>query len=185
LNFLVRRLRRSALPASAASRRREHGQGLVEFAIVVPIMFVLVVAVGDFGRVFTSGITVESAAREAADYGGSLGAARWDETDAAMMALNDAEIRRRACTAASQLPDYVGSPGPDDTSDCASPTVTWNLVHPPGVTNCSVPTGFDQPCQVHVVVTYDFHTFIPVLPIPDTITFTRESWFAISDLTGT
>jgi Flp pilus assembly protein TadG len=164
--------------------RRERGQGLVEFGLVVPIMFMLVVALGDFGRVFTSGIAVEAAAREAADYGGSLGAARWDETNAAIMALNDAEIRRRACTAASQLPDYAGSPLPDDTSDCTSPAVTWNLVHPAGVTNCNAPTGFEKPCWVHVVVTYDFRTFIPILPIPDPITLTRESWFAISDLTG-
>jgi hypothetical protein len=57
-------------------------------------------------------------------------------------------------------------------------------VHPTGVTNCSNPTGFQEPCRVHVVVTYDFHTIIPVLPIPDTFTLTRESWFAISDLTG-
>ena len=152
--------------------------------MVVPIMFVLVIAVADFGRVFTSGITVEAAARVAADYGGSLGAARWDETDAATMSLNDAEIRRRACSAASQLPDYTGYPGPDDTSGCTSPTVTWNLVHPAGVTNCAAPTGFDKPCWVHVVVTYDFHTFIPILPVQDTFTLSRESWFAISDLTG-
>jgi Flp pilus assembly protein TadG len=184
LNLLRRRLRRCVSRSPAALHRPDRGQGLVEFAIVVPIMFILVVGIGDFGRVFTSGITVESAAREAADYGGSLGAARWDETDAATMAINDAEIRRRACTAASQLPDYVGSPSPDDTGNCTSPTVAWNLVHPTGVTNCSNPTGFQEPCRVHVVVTYDFHTIIPVLPIPDTFTLTRESWFAISDLTG-
>ena len=43
------------------------GQSLVEFTLVFPIMLLLLLTVGDFGRVFASGITLESAARAAAE----------------------------------------------------------------------------------------------------------------------
>lgn len=43
------------------------GQSLVEFAIVVPILLVLFVAVADFGRVFVAGVTLEAATRNAAE----------------------------------------------------------------------------------------------------------------------
>ena len=65
-----------------ASRGRigRAGQGIAEFALIVPIMFLLAVGIGDFGRAFTSAIAVESAAREAADYGAFLGSAAWAES---------------------------------------------------------------------------------------------------------
>jgi hypothetical protein len=43
------------------------GQSLVEFTLVLPIMFLLLLTVADFGRLFASGITMESAARAAAE----------------------------------------------------------------------------------------------------------------------
>jgi hypothetical protein len=43
------------------------GQSLVEFTLVLPIMFLLLLTVADFGRLFASGITIESAARTAAE----------------------------------------------------------------------------------------------------------------------
>jgi hypothetical protein len=158
---------------------------MAEFALIVPIMFLLAVAVGDFGRLFTAAVAVESAAREAADYGAFLGKDRWDLTDTTTIAVNEAEMRRRACTSTSELGDYVGSPGAQDTGACTSPIVT---IHPPvmpaGVTNCNAPTAHEKPCWIHVTVSYDFHPLIPIPPIPGTITITRESWFAISDLVG-
>ncbi len=153
--------------------------------MIVPIMFLLAIAVGDFGRLFTSAVAVESAAREAADYGAFLGKDRWDTADTATIALNEAEMLRRACTAAAELPGYVGSPGPDDTGDCTTPVVTIHPpLMPPGVTNCKDPAPLEKPCWIQVTVTYDFQPLIPVPPIPGTITLTRDSWFAISDLTG-
>jgi TadE-like protein len=47
--------------------RDSRGQSLVEFTLVFPIMLLLLLTVGDFGRVFASGITLESAARAAAE----------------------------------------------------------------------------------------------------------------------
>lgn len=57
--------------ARAARRRSEHpgGQTLAEFALVLPILLVLLLAVADFGRVFSATISTESAARAAAEIG--------------------------------------------------------------------------------------------------------------------
>ncbi|HEY3163920.1 MAG TPA: TadE/TadG family type IV pilus assembly protein [Candidatus Limnocylindrales bacterium] len=54
-------LRRSAAP--------EAGQSLVEFGLVLPILLVLLLTVVDFGRIFSAGIVIESAARAAAETG--------------------------------------------------------------------------------------------------------------------
>ena len=47
-------------------RRRTRGQSLVEFALVLPLMLVLMAAVLDLGRVFYATITMNNAAREGA-----------------------------------------------------------------------------------------------------------------------
>jgi hypothetical protein len=43
------------------------GQSLVEFALVLPLLIVLLLGIADFGRVFQAGIVTESAARAAAE----------------------------------------------------------------------------------------------------------------------
>ncbi len=48
-------------------RRHPRGQSLVEFALVLPMLLVLLLGLADFGRVFAAGITVEAAARDGAE----------------------------------------------------------------------------------------------------------------------
>jgi TadE-like protein len=43
------------------------GQSLVEFTLILPIILILLLAVADFGRVYATGITMESSARAAAE----------------------------------------------------------------------------------------------------------------------
>lgn len=43
------------------------GQSLVEFAVVLPMLLILLLGVADFGRIFSAGITLEAAARNAAE----------------------------------------------------------------------------------------------------------------------
>jgi hypothetical protein len=54
----------SRKPAAATSTR---GQALVEFSLVLPILLILLLTVGDFGRLFASTITVESSAGAASE----------------------------------------------------------------------------------------------------------------------
>ncbi|HET7703241.1 MAG TPA: TadE/TadG family type IV pilus assembly protein [Candidatus Limnocylindrales bacterium] len=169
-------------PAGVGRRRGQRGQGLAEFALIVPLMFILAVAVGDFGRLFNAAVATESAAREAADYGAFLGSTAW--TDAtAPWTTNDAEMRLRACTALSGQTDFENTAG----TCTGNPVVSWRLEEADGTaptTDCGNRIGLVAPCRVHVTVTYIFRPLIPVPPIPGSLTLVRDSWFAISDLTG-
>jgi TadE-like protein len=63
------------VPLRRASRRQTtaasspRGQSLVEFALVLPLLLILLLGVADFGRVFAAGITMEAATRNAAEAG--------------------------------------------------------------------------------------------------------------------
>lgn len=48
------------------TRRRSHGQGLVEFALIFPIFILLLVIVFDFGRAIYAHHTIANAARQGA-----------------------------------------------------------------------------------------------------------------------
>jgi Flp pilus assembly protein TadG len=48
---------------------RERGQGLVEFALVIPILLLIVIAILDFGRAIYAYSVVSNCAREGARYG--------------------------------------------------------------------------------------------------------------------
>jgi hypothetical protein len=49
-------------------RSRDRGQGMMEFALVAPILLVLVFGVFDFGRGMSANVTVANSAREGARY---------------------------------------------------------------------------------------------------------------------
>ena len=46
---------------------RSRGQALVEFALVLPLLMILLLGVADFGRIFQAGIAEEAAVRDAAE----------------------------------------------------------------------------------------------------------------------
>jgi hypothetical protein len=57
---------------------REHGQkqlgqGVLEFALALPIMLILIMGIVDFGRMMITYTAVASASREAARYGAAVG----------------------------------------------------------------------------------------------------------------
>lgn len=58
--------KRPLLPAESALRRGEAGQSLVEFALVLPLLLLLLFGIFQFGAVFNSLITLNAAAREGA-----------------------------------------------------------------------------------------------------------------------
>jgi Flp pilus assembly protein TadG len=51
------------------ARRGERGQTMVEFALIVPLMLVIVFGIVDFGRAYSVWVTITNAAREGARYG--------------------------------------------------------------------------------------------------------------------
>lgn len=174
--------------AVVSCRRRAAGQAVVEFALIIPILFLIAVAIGDFGRVYVSAVGVESGARAAADFGAfeksnwCLQALPGDACDYANVAATEAEMQRRACTAVKSLPDYVGAA---DGSTCTNPTFSYVLEDAPNggpyTASCDLS---EVGCVkvVHVTLSYDFHTALKVPPFPTTVTIVRDSSYAISEL---
>lgn len=175
-------------------KTRERGQSLVEFALVLPLMLIVLLAILDFARIYTTMMSVESAAREAADYGTTLGAEKW--TVGASMDATVAEMTKRACVAASNLPDYRDADG-DPANGCDNPGFDYCLTTSVGGTcgpmdaaaGCDNPLRSD-PCSVTVTLTHEFALFAPLnmeifgvrYGLPSTITFTRDSTFAMTDI---
>ncbi len=175
---------------SRALRRPEHpaGQAFVELAMILPILVFMAIAIFDFARAFTTAITIEAAAREAADYGG-LYPWHWDSSDPNSVTTTEEEMETRACTAASVLTDYVGEdPATSDPVTCTNPTVTYQLLNDTGYPNCFDVPANRAPCRVQVSVVHDFQVIIPLrltfgdaeLGLPSQVTITRESTFAVS-----
>ncbi len=178
-------------------RRRERGQSVVEFALVLPLLLVVLLAILDFSRIYATMTSVESAAREAADYGTTLGAGHWQPGTPA--ALTVAEMSKRACVAASDLPDYEDTGG-DPTDGCENPAFNicltptiggtcYRLVDLPSDANCEDPLRA-VPCTVTVTLTHTFKLISPFrieflgveIGVPSSITFTRDSTFAMTDI---
>jgi hypothetical protein len=180
-----------------ARRRFELGQSVVEFALVVPLMLILLMAVLDLSRIYTTMMAVESAAREAADYATSYGAGKWQV--GSPLDGTVAEMKVRACVAASDLPDYEDPEDPDNpqAGTCTNPSfaycVTSSIGGPCGPVDaaqaCDDPLRA-TPCTVTVTLTHVFHLLAPFavdfygvhLGLPATLTFDRDSTFAMTDI---
>lgn len=174
--------------------RRERGQSVVEFALVLPLMLVVLLAILDFARIYTTMLSVESAAREAADYGTTLGAGKWQA--GLPMEATVAEMTTRACVAAGNLPDYRDPDG-DPGNGCENPVFAYCLTTSVDgeclpmdpAAGCENPTRAD-PCTVTVTLTHQFQLFAPLnievlgvrIGLPSTISFQRDSTFAVTDI---
>lgn len=174
--------------------RSFRGQALAEFALVTPVMLLLVLAVADLGRVYTSTVAVETSAREAADLG-AFDPSNWNY---ALAPTNPSQtvvrMEQAACSSAAQshLEGYAEPPGTVNHATCTNPTMTCTLEEVgQSPVDCASYTGgtggcgdiaTDPPCIVHVTLTYEFHTIIQVPIIPSTLTFTRDARYAVSGL---
>jgi Flp pilus assembly protein TadG len=87
------------------ARNRKHGQkqlgqGVVEFALALPIMLVVIMGIVDFGRMMITYTAVASASREAARYGAAVG----DDGDGTLAKFEDCVgIRETAQRVASSF----------------------------------------------------------------------------------
>jgi hypothetical protein len=86
------------------------GQSLVEFTLILPVMLIILLVVADFGRLFAAGITIESAARNAAE----VAAARYNQA-LTEPSIDYAEVHRLAwssvCGEATNLPNATPGSG--------------------------------------------------------------------------
>jgi len=173
-----------------STQNRKFGQSVAEFAIILPVILLLLVAIADLGRLYTTVVAIESAAREAADYG-AFDASYW--TAANYVTTTD-EMQRRACVAAagSHLQDYETT-DPVNNSTCTNPTFTCTLERNGASTGCALSAGFtngvdcsdpatEPPCTVHVRMDHQFKLILAIPPLPSSIQFGRDSYFRTSNL---
>jgi hypothetical protein len=161
----------------------------------MPIMLVVLLGIVDLARIYTTMLSVESAAREAADYGTTLGAGKWQ--DGIPKDATVAGMERRACIAASDLADYTDPDNDPTNGGCTNPSFTYCMrtsalgacdPYDPAA-GCEDPLR-DPPCEVTVTLNHVFHLLAPFhfefmgveYGLPSTLTFDRDSTFAMTDI---
>ncbi len=176
-------------------RATQRGQSIVEFTLVLPVMLILLLGIIDLARIYTTMLSVESAAREAADYGTTLGAGKWQSPTPADLTV--AEMQRRACVASSNLTDYADPDGDPNVGGCSNPSFSYcvrtSMGGPCGALDpaagCEDPLR-SPPCIITVTLGYQFHMLAPLnfqfmgveYGVPSTISFSRDSSFAMTDI---
>jgi hypothetical protein len=125
-------------------RHAMRGQSLVEFALVLPMLLVLLLGITDFGRVFSAGITAVAMARNAAvaasqEYLQQRRAAAGAPDAAAYAAVHD-RAHEVACEEAKTLPNHASSGG-----TCSMPLI-GSCIHDEWGDHCSVAPGAPGSC---------------------------------------
>ena len=112
---------RSRPPHPPTSRTRSRGQSMVEFVLVLPVLFIILGATIDLGRLFYSYVAVENAAKE-----GALAGARNPLCDAPGLAIcaNPNNVTWHVANEAPNLVDGSGKSLMTTTIACRKPDGT-------------------------------------------------------------
>ena len=90
---------------------RRNGQGLVEFALILPVALVIVMFALDFGRVFYASVTLNNASRIGADYAATHPYA-WDGVPTSRDDIEKAAYVARINRELASIPCAASVPGP-------------------------------------------------------------------------
>lgn len=136
------------------------GSALVEYAIVLPVLLMILFGIMDFSRYLYTYHFVSEVAREATRYAIVRGST--------FSGSDCASTSTFACDAtAADIQSYVqGLTPPGIVSASVIATPTWPGTAPAGAaTACNTSNGNNSPgCLVQVVVSYPFRFIFPVLP---------------------
>lgn len=131
-------------------KRAERAQTLAEFAIVAPLLFLLIFGLVDMARLYQAYVTVQGAARDAARYGVT------GQSDCAGASDRYACIQEVAEKGTSAL-----------ANNATAVSVTARSWRFPGYTTANATGDPGQQCDLlQVSVSYDFK---PATPLLDTI----------------
>ena len=134
-------------PSAGSASQSRRGQSLVEFALVLPMLLVLLLGLADFGRVFHAGIVIEAAARDAAE----VAAQEYLQLSRDTTTLSSADYDRihdvalkRVCEEASRLPEKQPVGGSSCTMPATGVCIHDNPANLPGYAGCG-PDGAPAP----------------------------------------
>lgn len=121
------------------------GQTLVEFALVLPMLLVLLLGVADFGRVFQAGITLEAATRDAAEVGAIQRLRDKPPPDTSLHPAYYTSLQQLiAQTACNEAELLLVSPDQADAVSCPHLAAVRACIHDDLDTECGNPIpGFD------------------------------------------
>lgn len=125
--------RRSHLPRKKTDKSR--GQGLVEFAVILPVMLTMIMGIVEFGRLAATYAAVASASREAARYGSAVGNSGFGTVDRFKdcIGIRDAALRIASAFTEIQYSDisieYDTGPGTAVYATCEPPLGVVQLGH--------------------------------------------------------
>jgi len=125
---------RSRTPIAASMRRAEHGQGLVEFALILPFVVVMFFGIIQFGFLFGGQIALVNAVRDATRY-------------ASTSPVNSNPTTQTTNALKSGVPGYTGTA-----------TVAYSYCYYPDPL-----TPLTYSTRIHVQVTYGHPLFIPLV----------------------
>jgi hypothetical protein len=135
------------------------GQSLAEFAIVFPVMFLIVAAIIQFGLIFWAQNTLTQVARDTG---------RWAATQqecSTVAATTAVEDTANELASTATLFGYTpGSWGP------ANVDVVWTAE---GTASCP-PIGNQEVAYVSIELTHQVPMFFPFLPVSDTLSTRTE-----------
>lgn len=126
------------------------GQGMVEFALVIPLLLLLLLMIVELGHMLFFYISVYSAAREGARYGAAV-----DDSDGTAKFADQVGIRdaaQRIAFIAGLADDQI-----DIQYDCGVPSARTT-----GIPNCT--TGM---LRVAVTVDATYESIVPIPAVPD------------------
>jgi Flp pilus assembly protein TadG len=163
---------RTGTSKAQRSRSSEPGQSAVEFAFVLPVLIVLLLAVADFGRVFFVSVAVNNAARAGAQYGSQAKATAQDTPGIQTAAANDF-----GCVAS-------GGVSCPNHSNWSTPTVSVCTCGPLFGTVTACPTtgsnfyckdSWAQTTYVTVNTSATYSTILPYPGVPSSMTLTGQA----------
>jgi hypothetical protein len=140
---------------SSRSRSSYRGQGLVEFALVLPLILLLLLMAIDFGRVFFGWVGIHNASRIGANYAALHPLADWSNPSDPKRTEYEAQILADAAAINCELPDPLPLP--------------------------TFPEGTAPGQDAIVTLTCDFEPLIPLVGaiVGDTMQISAEAVFPI------
>lgn len=140
----------------ARIHRSEEGAGLIELAVVLPLLALLVVGIVETGRYLAFSVRLSNAAHAGAQFGSQNQAAAHATSDIASAACSDSQF---TCTTATPAPGATTSP---DTMLVSSSV--W-CTYSDGSTNANCPDAGTLQRNMFVQVSTS-GTFKPLLHLP-------------------